>query len=196
MRGSRAIYDRLLSPDETGERDELDEREIAFIRERDSFYLSSVSETGWPYVQHRGGERGFIHCLDNRTIGWAEYVGNRQYVSLGNVSGDDRVAMILMDYPNRRRLKLLGRMRIVEVAEQPGLTAKLSNDPQGPPAQQLLLVAIEAVDWNCPKYITPRFTLADVEAQLAPLKARIAELEAQSKSDRAAGANGGSADGR
>lgn len=180
LRGSRAAYAGLSGGPGAGERDELSDRDIAFIRARDSFYLASVSETGWPYVQHRGGAPGFIHCLDRHMIGWAEYAGNRQYVSLGNVSGDDRVAMILMDYPNRRRLKLLGRMSVFEVAERPDLSSALNTDPDGPRAEQFMLVAVEAADWNCPQHITPRFTLAEIEDHIAPLRERIRMLEAQS----------------
>jgi predicted pyridoxine 5'-phosphate oxidase superfamily flavin-nucleotide-binding protein len=121
-RGSRQMYRSAASVAEA-EPETLTPVELAFIAERDSFYLATVSETGWPYVQHRGGPAGFVRPLDGTTIGWAEYVGNRQYVSAGNVTGDDRVAMIFMDYPHRRRLKILGRMRVFEPAERADLAA-------------------------------------------------------------------------
>jgi predicted pyridoxine 5'-phosphate oxidase superfamily flavin-nucleotide-binding protein/uncharacterized protein (DUF433 family) len=175
--GSRTAYARL----EAGETRNgvLGPREVGFIAARDSFYMASVSETGWPYLQHRGGPPGFLRVLDKSTIGFADFRGNRQYVSVGNLAGNDRVALILVDYPNRRRLKILGRARVVEVEEDPALAARLA--PAGYPAQveRGILIRIEAFDWNCPQHIAPRFTALEVEAITAPLHTRIAELEAR-----------------
>lgn len=172
--GSRAAY-RRLEEGEGPHHDRLGPAEAAFLAARDSFYLATVSETGWPYVQHRGGPPGFLKVLDERTLGFADFRGNRQYVSLGNLARDDRVALILVDYPNRRRLKLLGRAR---PTEEPVVLARL--EPPGYPArvERGFLVAVEAFDWNCPQHITPRFTAAEIAAAVAPLRARIAELEA------------------
>lgn len=154
-------------------------REWDFIAARDSFYLASVSETGWPYVQHRGGPAGFVRRVDDRTVGWAEFAGNRQYVSIGNAAMDDRVAMIFMDYPNRRRLKVLGHLRFIDPNERPDLAERLGVGAYRARVERFVLVSIEAFDWNCPQHITPRFTLAEVERVAAPLRARIAELEAR-----------------
>lgn len=172
--GSRASYARM----EQGEvsNDTLTLRESEFIAERDSLYMASISETGWPYVQHRGGAPGFIKVIDEKTIGFADFRGNRQYVSVGNLSGDDRVAMILVDYPNRRRLKLLGHAEIIG-AERADLFDKLQTPGYRAKVERGFLVRIAAFDWNCPQHITPRFTEAQVVAATAPLRARIETLE-------------------
>ena len=173
--GSRDSYRRL----EGGEahHDRLGPAEASFIAARDSFYMATVSETGWPYLQHRGGPRGFLKVLDEGTIGFADFRGNRQYVSVGNLLGDDRVALILVDYPNRRRLKILGRARAVTMEDAatlgrldvPGYRAKIERG---------LVIAVEAFDWNCPQHLTPRFTTEEIAGAVALLHARIAELEA------------------
>jgi hypothetical protein len=179
-RGSRAGYAAVQGDATEGApADMLGEREIAFIAARDSFYLASVSETGWPYVQHRGGPVGFVRHLDNRTIGWPEYAGNRQYVSIGNAAANDRVAMIFMDYVHQRRLKVLGHMRAYSPGEQPDLALRLGIERDQAAGEGFVLVRIEAFDWNCPQHITPRFTEAELEEVVAPLYARIAELESQ-----------------
>ena len=140
--------------------------EATFIHAQRSFYMATVSETGWPYVQHRGGAPGFLRVLDAKTLSFADLPGNRQFISVGNVANDDRVALILVDYAHRHRMKLLGRLG---VQESPG-TGR---------TERTMTIHVEAFDWNCPKYITPRFTATEVEAAVAPLKARIAELEAR-----------------
>ena len=174
VNGSRRSYARL----EQGEvhHDVLGPNEAAFIAERDSFYMATVSETGWPYIQHRGGPPGFIRVLDNKTIGFADFRGNRQYVSVGNLETDDRISMILMDYPNRARLKILGRARLVGLDEQDILT-RLSLPDYRAVVERGFVITIEAFDWNCPQHITPRFTPAEIEKVVAPLHQRIAELE-------------------
>lgn len=145
----------------------ISEREASFIRERDSFYIASVGETGWPYVQHRGGPQGFMKVLDERRIGFADYSGNRQYVTTGNVSNDNRVSLFFMDYPNRRRLKLLGRIETVDAGDRETLT--LLEDPAYLAAvERGFVVHIEAFDWNCPQHITPRYTEAEVRAEVLP----------------------------
>ena len=157
--GSRAPYARLDGGDAFNHA--LSEKEAAFIAARDSFYLASVSETGWPYVQHRGGPLGFVRVLDERTIGFADFRGNRQYVTVGNVLKDDRVALFFMDYPNRRRLKLLGHMRIVDDGE-PELLAKLDVPDYRARIEHGLVIRVEAFDWNCSQHITPRYTDAEI----------------------------------
>ena len=140
--------------------------------------MATISETGWPYVQHRGGPKGFVKVLDERTIGFADFRGNRQYVSVGNLQGDDRVALILVDYPNRRRLKLLGRARAITAEDDPVTLGRLEVPGYRAKVERGLVIAVEAFDWNCPQHITPRFTEEEVAAAVAPLHARIAELEA------------------
>jgi hypothetical protein len=149
--------------------------EIAFLGERDSFYLASTSESGWPYVQHRGGPAGFVHVLDADHIAWFERPGSRQYLTAGNLSHDNRVAIIAIDYPNRRRLKLLGFARYdrepdATVVERFGDTARQDG---------LVVVEVVAFSWNCPKHITPRYTAEEVRAAVQPLTDRIAALEAE-----------------
>jgi hypothetical protein len=175
--GSRASYARL----EAGApaRDSLGPDEAAFIAARDSCYMATVSETGWPYVQHRGGAPGFVHVLDGRTLAFADLRGNRQYVSVGNLAGDDRVCLFFMDYPNRRRLKLLGHARVVEAAENPELVERLRPPDESAHVERVLTISVAAFDWNCPQHITPRFSEAEVRSAVAPLHERIAALEAR-----------------
>jgi len=174
INGSRRSYARLDKSEV--HHDVLGPREATFIAERDSFYMATVSETGWPYIQHRGGAPGFVRVLDQKTIGFADFRGNRQYISVGNLETNDRVSMILMDYPNRARLKILGRARLVGLDEQDILT-RLSLPDYRAVVERGFLITIEAFDWNCPQHITPRFTPAEIEKAVAPLHQRIAELE-------------------
>ena len=155
----------------------LTARERAFITARDSFYMASVGETGWPYVQHRGGPAGFVRVLDDATLGFVDFRGNRQYVSTGNLSNDDRVSMFFMDYPNRARLKVYGRARLVEV-DEPVVAERLALHGYKGRVERGVMVHVEAFDWNCPQHITPRYTVEQIEQIIAPLQSRIAELEA------------------
>jgi len=165
-RGSRAAYARL---DEGPPRnDRLGVREREFVAQRDGLYLASVGETGWPYVQFRGGPPGFLRALDERTLGFADFRGNLQYVTLGNVSCDDRVSLFLMDYASRRRLKLLGRARAVDATEDPGLAAQLAVPGYPGVVERALLVRVEAFDWNCSQHIPQRWTRAELAAAGLP----------------------------
>ena len=176
--GSRAAYARMQAEANAGEG--LGERESAFLSAADSFFLSTVSETGRPYVQHRGGPPGFIRTLSPNRIAWAEFRGNRQYVSTGNVANDDRVSIIVMDYANRQRLKLMGRMHLQESADTaPDLLRAVKLPAYRARVERVAMVEIEAFDWNCPQHITQRFTLAQVESVSLPLRERINELEAE-----------------
>ncbi len=161
------------------ENDPLTPDEVAFIESRDSFYLSSVSETGWPYVQHRGGPPGFLRATGPSTVAFADYKGNRQLLTTGNLAKNDRVCLFLMDYPQRARLKILGHARVLDARVHPGLTAQLAAPESQRLVERLFLIDVVSYDWNCPKYITPRYTAAEVSEAVAPLKQRIAELEAQ-----------------
>ncbi len=159
--------------------------EAAFIEARDSFYLATVSESGWPYVQHRGGPAGLLKVLDETTLGFADFRGNRQYISLGNVAADDRVSLILMDYPNRRRLKIFAHMEARELGAAPDLAARLELPGYKGKPERAFLLHLETFDWNCPQHITPRFTVAEIEAAVSPLRGRIATLEAENRALRA-----------
>ena len=161
------------------ETDPLTPDEAGFIASRDSFYMATVSETGWPYVQHRGGPPGFVKVLGPNLIGFADFKGNRQLVSTGNVEITGRVALFLMDYPTRTRLKLLGHASVLDAREHPELVDQFAAEPLRKKVERLFLIQVISYDWNCAQYITPRFTAAEVERYVAPLKARIAELEAQ-----------------
>ncbi len=161
------------------ERDEFTAEEAAFIAARDSFYLATTNSDGWPYLQHRGGPLGFLKVLGPHLLGFADFKGNRQMLSTGNLDGDDRVALFLMDYVHRERLKILGHARVLDARAHPELVAQLSPGPAlSDKVERLFFIETVGFDWNCPQYITPRFTAEEVEAAVAPLKARIAELEA------------------
>jgi len=175
--GSRDAYARRESGGDAPDR--LSEREAGFIAARDSFYIASVNEAGWPYVQHRGGPTGFVKIIDERTLGLADFRGNRQYQSVGNLAADDRVALFFMDYPARTRLKLLGRARIVDLAAAPDLRAALADEGYRAHIERAILIEVEAFDWNCPQHITPRYSMSEIDPMVAALKARIAELEAE-----------------
>lgn len=177
--GSRTAYSRHETGPAT--HDTLSPAEAAFIAARDSFYLATVSETGWPYIQHRGGPRGFLKVLDPHTLGFADYRGNRQYITLGNTAVDPRVALFLMDYPNQRRLKLLGRMAEHAPAEAPDLAAQLIGAHHPDRTERLFTIQVEAFDWNCPQHITPRFTEAELHHVLDPVRERIAALKAENR---------------
>jgi hypothetical protein len=175
--GSRASYMRFSEGEPWNDR--LSSKEIEFITARDGFYLASVSETGWPYVQFRGGAPGFLRVLDEQTVAWADFRGNRQYVSVGNATGNDRVSMILMDYASRRRLKILGRVEIREVGADESLASRLAVPGYKAVVERAVLVHLAGFDWNCPQHITPRFTLDEIEQTTRPLRERVAELEAR-----------------
>jgi predicted pyridoxine 5'-phosphate oxidase superfamily flavin-nucleotide-binding protein len=160
--------------------DSLTSDEIAFIAARDSFYMATVNSDGWPYIQHRGGPAGFLKVLDPQTLGFADFKGNRQLLSTGNLVANNRVALFLMDYPNHTRLKILGHARVVAASDNEELTDKLtpSIDLRGK-VERLFLINMVGFDWNCPQYITPRHTEEEVREAVAPLRQRIAELEAK-----------------
>ena len=176
--GSRKHYARLdESEDRRDQNDRLGRMETEFIQTRDSFYQATVSETGWPYVQFRGGPTGFLKVVDEKTIGYADFRGNVQYISVGNFAGNDRVSIILVDYANRRRLKILGRVRIVEHAEDPDLISQLETPNYRARIERAVIISVEGYDWNCPQHITPRFTEAEISMSNAALRAELAALK-------------------
>lgn len=150
-------------------RNELGALETEFIEARDSFYMATISENNWPYVQHRGGPAGFLRVLDSRSIGFADFKGNRQYLSVGNLNANNRTSLIFMDYANRRRLKLWGTAQIVHMEDAPELIDRLIVPDYQARVERGIIIHIEAIEWNCPQHITPRYTEADVDRALQPL---------------------------
>ncbi|MDX2227211.1 MAG: pyridoxamine 5'-phosphate oxidase family protein [Verrucomicrobiae bacterium] len=165
---------------ETTARDPLTPEETAFISARDSFYLATLSDSGWPYVQHRGGPAGFLKVLHPGLLGFADYKGNRQLLSAGNLDSHDRVSLFLMDYVAQERLKILGHGRWVSAADEPGLVPVLIDPSMEKMVERFFLIDVVSYDWNCPQYITPRYTRVEVEKMMAPLRERIAGLEGES----------------
>ncbi len=161
------------------DQDPLGQAEAEFIATRDSFYLGSISKSGWPYVQHRGGPAGFLRLINETTLVFADYKGNRQLLSTGNLSVNDRVALFLMDYKNRERLKILGHARIEDALAHPELTEHVTNLNMRASVERLVFIDVVSFDWNCPKYITPRYSAEEVEELAGPLRRRIAELETE-----------------
>jgi uncharacterized protein len=175
--GSREKNSRFELAEET--RNQLTGAEGDFIGERDSFYQATVSESGWPYIQHRGGPKGFLKVLDDRTLGFADFRGNVQYLSVGNLTANDRISLILMDYPNRQRLKIWGHARIVHEIDDPELMAKLDLPAYKAKVERGIIIHIEALDWNCPQHITQRYSKAEVDGLIAPLLEEIRLLKLQ-----------------
>ena len=176
LHGSRHLYERVENSNNLGDR--LGPDEQAFIRERDGFYMASVNETGWPYIQFRGGPAGFLHVLDESMLGFADLRGNRQYVSTANLQYDDRVALFFMDYPNQSRLKILGRVKVYEGTEKAQeLIEKLRMANERTPPERAMLIHVEAFDWNCQQHITPRYSEAELAKMLEPMRKRLEFLE-------------------
>jgi|HubBroStandDraft_6_1064221.scaffolds.fasta_scaffold02074_7 predicted pyridoxine 5'-phosphate oxidase superfamily flavin-nucleotide-binding protein len=176
--GSRRQYERMETA--LAGHNKLGPDEQQFIALRDSFYMASVSETGWPYIQHRGGPPGFVHILRPDLIAFADLRGNKQYISLGNLSHDNRVALFFMDYPNQTRLKILGHAEIHEHDDvAPELIEQMRTAEPNAIVERAILIHVSGFDWNCPQHITPRYTLAELDPTLAPLRKRLAALEAE-----------------
>ncbi len=166
--GSRAASEKRAAMDADDQH--LTEQETSFIGERDSFYMATVNADGWPYVQFRGGPKGFLKALDNQTLAYADFSGNRQYISTGNLKDNDRVSLFFMDYPNRRRLKLMARTEVSEASQRPDLLDQLVDPDYGARIERVVLFHVVAYDWNCPQHITPRMTASEwTEAQATDL---------------------------
>lgn len=183
--GSRNAYARMQA--EAGPGDGLGPRESAYLATADSFYLASVGETGWPYLQHRGGPPGFLRVISPTRLAFADFRGNRQFVSAGNVSMDDRVSLIVMDYPNRRRLKILGRLAFIDISDADrDLAAAVELPDYRARVERVAVVGVAAFDWNCPQHITPRFTEAQVAAAMQAMTTELNQLRAELAALRAA----------
>ncbi|MFF3305686.1 pyridoxamine 5'-phosphate oxidase family protein [Streptomyces sp. NPDC002908] len=182
-RGSARAMDRLR--DGPAEPDRLGPREAEFIGARDGFYLGTVGEDGWPYIQHRGGPAGFVHVVDEGTLAFAEVRGNRQYITAGNLRGDDRVSLFFMDYAHQARLKVLGRAETRDAEDYTGLPRRIAEEigrlGTDGPRERLVLVRVEGLAWNCAKHITPRYSQAELADSLEKVAERLAELEAENR---------------
>ncbi len=183
--GTAGSYAKFLSP-EAAPADAIGPAEADFITRRDGFFQATVGENGWPYVQHRGGIPGFVRVLDGKTIGFADFRGNRQYMSVGNLRADARVSLILVDYPNRRRLKVWGHARIVDIEEDPELVAGLHDRGYSAKPERAIVITVAALDWNCPQHLPQRFTLEELEPALAPLREELQRLRAENAALKAA----------
>jgi predicted pyridoxine 5'-phosphate oxidase superfamily flavin-nucleotide-binding protein len=175
--GSRAAYARLDdAPQDFGG---FGPAEVQFIESMDGFYQATVSQTGWPYVQFRGGPAGFLQVIDGRTIAYADLRGNRQYISVGNLKGNDRVALILMDHARRRRLKVMGQVKLVELGNDPVLDERFGKRTANTAVERICVIDVAGFDWNCPQHITPRYTKEQVDQVVAPLRQEIEFLREQ-----------------
>jgi uncharacterized protein len=164
--------------------DRFTAQETAFIAQRDSFYMASVSETGWPYVQHRGGPAGFLKVLDDRTLAFVDYRGNRQYITTGNLASNDRTCLFLIDYPTRTRLKIYARAEKLPLDADPVLTEAITDGAYGAKAERIFRLKLEAFDWNCPQHIVPRYTEAEFLAASRHFLDKVAQLEQENASLR------------
>jgi len=182
--GSRRQYDRMEQSLPQG-KDTLGDAEKDFIQRRDSFYMASVSETGWPYIQHRGGPKGFVRVINPSLLGFADLRGNKQYVSLGNLEHDSRVALFFMDYPYQTRLKILGRVEVHEHdSEAPELIKSFRLADKSDVVERVMLIHVEGFDWNCPQHITPRYTMSELQDVFTPIREKLAKLEAENEALR------------
>ncbi|BAV05035.1 hypothetical protein SAMN05421788_11314 [Filimonas lacunae] len=174
--GSRKSYARH---EKRSEVDGMTEQEIVFISGQDSFYIATIGENGYPYIQHRGGPRGFIKVLDTKRLGIIDFKGNGQYITVGNLATNNNVSLIMVDYPTRARLKLYAKARIVELEDDPALYAQLDLEEYQFRPERMMVFEIAAYDWNCPQHITPRYTMEEINKAFASQHEYIAQLEAE-----------------
>lgn len=175
--GSRRAMQRFEEAD--FDNDVLGPDEEQFIAERDGFYLATASSSGWPYVQYRGGPPGFVHVIDETTLAWAELRGNRQYISHGNLTADKRASVFLMDYARQQRLKIFGSIQLLDQDQHPELRARTMPSTPRTQIQRLALLHVHAYDWNCPQHITPRYTAAELQESLIPVREELQRLRSE-----------------
>lgn len=176
--GSRLSYERMQKMSYV---DGLTDHETAFIEHLDSFYMASFGENGYPYIQHRGGPRGFIKIIDNATIGIVDFIGNRQYISAGNIATNPKVSLILLSYPLRARLKIYAEAEIVELSEDAKLYNFLKPEDYKFKPERMIIFHIKAYDWNCPQHINAKFSVEEMQELFEPQKQYIKTLEEQVK---------------
>jgi uncharacterized protein len=177
--GSRQQYARLENSRSSPAR--LGPDETAYIGERNTFYMASLGSTGWPYVQHRGGPKGFLKVIDQSTLAFADFRGNRQYISTGNLMTDDRVALILMDYPRQLRLKILGHVEIFEGEQAREWLPKVRDAEYKAVTERVYAIRVEAFDWNCQQHIIPRYTAEEIHEAIAPFEKQMHDLEQENQ---------------
>jgi predicted pyridoxine 5'-phosphate oxidase superfamily flavin-nucleotide-binding protein len=180
--GSRRQYERMEKLG--GPQNRLTEFETEFLAARDSFYMSTVGETGWPYVQHRGGPRGFLKVIDDQTLAFGDFHGNKQYISTGNLQSDDRVALIMVDYPRQARLKILGRIKIFEGAEAAEWLDRVRMPEEKTVIERVFVIHVEAYDWNCQQHITPRYSVEELREGMKDIEKRMQNLEQENEALR------------
>jgi predicted pyridoxine 5'-phosphate oxidase superfamily flavin-nucleotide-binding protein len=176
--GSRKSYERMEKFSVT---DGLTNSEMTFIEQRDSFYLSTIGVNEFPYIQHRGGPKGFLKVIDSNRLGFVDFIGNKQYVSVGNMATNNKVSLIMVDYPSRTRLKIFAKSEIIELKDNPTLYKSLDLEGYKFRPDRMMIFHIEAYDWNCPQHITPRYTVKEIEEAFLPQLKYIAKLEEQIK---------------
>ncbi|MFI1742950.1 pyridoxamine 5'-phosphate oxidase family protein [Thalassobellus sediminis] len=174
--GSRNGYERM---EKFNIIDGLTHSEISFIEKRDSFYMATIGTKNYPYIQHRGGPKGFLKVLDSKRLGFIDFSGNKQYVSVGNIKTNNKVSLFIMDYPNKSRLKIFAKSEIIVLKDNPELKESLNLEDYNFKPERMMIFHIEAYDWNCPQHIIQRYTMNDVEEAIIPLKTHIINLEAQ-----------------
>ncbi len=176
--GSRRGYERMERQSIV---DGLTENEVDFISKRDSFYMATIGVNGFPYIQHRGGPKGFVKVIDANTIGFLEFSGNKQFITVGNLATHTNVSLIMMDYPARTRLKIYARAKIIDLDTEPELLKLLTLEEYPARPERMIVLHIEAYDWNCPQHISARFTVEEIEEVLAPTRKYIEKLELELK---------------
>ena len=176
--GSRRQYAKWAG---AAARDRLGAEESSFISERDSFYMASVGATGWPYIQHRGGPKGFLKVIDDRTIAFADFSGNKQFISAGNLTTNDRVALILVDYPQQARLKVLGRAEILDGERAAGWINRVRLPAYTAVVERVFVIHVDAFDWNCQQHITPRYTAEEIQDAIAPIEQQLKRLQQENE---------------
>jgi uncharacterized protein len=177
--GSRRQYERMVSS--SAEREHFTEFETEFLAGRDSFYWATISSSGWPYVQHRGGPPGFLKVIDDHTLAFADFSGNKQYITTGNLLTDNRAAMIFVDYPRRARLKVLGRAKVLEGKEAAPLMDRVTIPGYKVQIERIFVIHIEAFDWNCQQHIVPRYTAEEIHAAVHAIEERVTTLETENE---------------
>lgn len=176
--GSRSSYERM---EKFSVVDGLTEGEMSFIQNRDSFYLASIGVKEFPYIQHRGGPKGFLKVLDSKRLGFIDFTGNKQYVSVGNMATNNNVSLIMIDYPTRTRLKIFAKAEVVALKDNPELYDLLDLKDYKFRPERMMVFHIEAYDWNCPQHITPRYTVEEIQQTFLPQQQYIKKLEEEIK---------------
>lgn len=176
--GSRDAYEKIEKYHVV---DGLSDNEIRFIENQDHFYMATLGDNGYPYIQHRGGPKGFVRVLDDHTLAFVDFSGNKQYISAGNIETNPNAALIMISYPHRARLKLFAKVRVVQLADEPELFAQINPGDYNHRPERMIVVDVQAYDWNCPQHITPRFTTAEIEQAFNKQGKRMDALDSENK---------------